>query len=290
MEIFLSSCCLRSEKIGDIVSALAKNGIRNIELSGGTKYYKNCISDLIRLKKKYRLRYLVHNYFPPSRNEFVMNLASLKSGVVKKSLNLAKRSIQFCKELRSPSYSIHAGFLVELKPYELSHPLKYRKIEQAERRISDFVENYEELYGYAVKNGVKLFLENNVYSLQNYMRFGKEKPFMLITHNDYLCLKNRLKFNFLLDIAHLRVSCDSLGLKFSSELKNFFSETLKYVHISENDGKKDLHLPLYSGKVLRNLPDSVETVTLEIRSKMFEQIFYSYKKAVKILKGKKDGD
>lgn len=290
MEIFLSSCCLRSERIDDLVAILAKNGIRNIELSGGTKYYKNCINDLLRLKKKYRLHYLVHNYFPPPRSEFVMNLASLKSGIVKKSLNFAKKSIQICRELKSPNYSIHAGFLVELKPSELSHPLNYRTIKHVERRISNFVENYEELYSYAAKNGVRLFLENNVYSLQNYMRFGKEKPFMLITHNDYLRLKNRLNFNFLLDIAHLRVSCHSLGLKFNTEFKNFFSEPLKYVHISENDGRRDLHLPLYKGMILRNLPDSVETVTLEIRSERPEQIFYSYKKAVKIMKGKKDGD
>ena len=39
--IFLSSICIRADKIGEIVKILAENNIKNIELSSGTKYYKS---------------------------------------------------------------------------------------------------------------------------------------------------------------------------------------------------------------------------------------------------------
>ena len=58
--IYLSSSCVKSEKIKDSVLVLAKNGYKNIELSGGTEYYESFENDLIDLKENYNLKYLVH--------------------------------------------------------------------------------------------------------------------------------------------------------------------------------------------------------------------------------------
>ncbi len=64
-------------KIRDSVQELAENGFQNIELSGGTEYYENFERDLIELKGEYNLNYRCHNYFPPPKKPFVLNLASL---------------------------------------------------------------------------------------------------------------------------------------------------------------------------------------------------------------------
>ena len=49
--IYVSSSCLKYSKISDCVKALADSGICNIELSGGTDYYSDILSDLLLLKK-----------------------------------------------------------------------------------------------------------------------------------------------------------------------------------------------------------------------------------------------
>jgi len=75
--MYVSSACVVHEKIKDSIEELGLNGFKDIELSGGTKYYAGYEDDLIRLKEKYHLNYLVHNYFPPPKEEFILNLASL---------------------------------------------------------------------------------------------------------------------------------------------------------------------------------------------------------------------
>ena len=60
--IFVSSSCVKHKSIKESVQDLAKNGFKNIELSGGTKYYENLEKDLLELKYKYNLSYRCHNY------------------------------------------------------------------------------------------------------------------------------------------------------------------------------------------------------------------------------------
>lgn len=61
--IYVSSSCVRQRYIAEAVEALAKNGVCNIELSGGTEYYEDLIRDLRSLKQTYGLNYACHAYF-----------------------------------------------------------------------------------------------------------------------------------------------------------------------------------------------------------------------------------
>ena len=62
------------------------------------------------LKQKYDLVYLVHNYFPPPKEEFVLNLGSTNNEIIRKSISLCKKAIDDAVVLGAPCYSIHAGF------------------------------------------------------------------------------------------------------------------------------------------------------------------------------------
>ena len=53
--IYVSSSCVRASSIREAVIALVEQGIKNIELSGGTKPYDNFENDLLELKDKYNL-------------------------------------------------------------------------------------------------------------------------------------------------------------------------------------------------------------------------------------------
>ena len=97
--IYVSTSCVKSKKIIDSVLKLAQSGFKNIELSGGTEYYDNFENDLINLKKEFDLNYLIHNYFPPPLEHFVLNLASTDKDIYEKSLSHYKRAIQLAEKL-----------------------------------------------------------------------------------------------------------------------------------------------------------------------------------------------
>ncbi|MDD5136942.1 MAG: TIM barrel protein [Candidatus Omnitrophica bacterium] len=288
--IFLSTSCLAYSKIEDVVEALAKRGVRHIELSGGTKYHGGCMDSLLTLRKRYRLHYLVHNYFPPPREDFVMNLASMSSDVVKKTVKHAKKAIELCAILGSPYYSMHAGFFVEVTPSELGDSIKNAPVIGVEKKTAAFIENFIKLKSYARERGVSLFLENNVYSAKDFSTFGERVPSMLVTYNDYLILKKSVDFNLLLDIAHLKISCRSLGIRFEKETSDLLDNAqVRYMHISENDGRRDAHMPLKANseiwKVLKTIPDSVNTITLEMKSEATEKVYDSYFNIQNIMEG-----
>ena len=87
-QLFISSSCVNANTIKESVINLAEAGFRKIELSGGTKYYDRIEFDILELKERYDLNLLLHNYFPPPRDPFMLNLASLNNDVYKKSIEL----------------------------------------------------------------------------------------------------------------------------------------------------------------------------------------------------------
>ena len=113
---------------------------------------------------------------------------------------------------------------------------------------------------------LKIYLENNVINKKNLSRFNRN-PFLLTDKSSYLKLKKNFNFNLLLDLAHLKVSCNTLGYDFESEA-NFLFDKTDYLHLSGNDGVEDRNLPIISDKKLNKFLSSKKiknkTVTLEV--------------------------
>ena len=57
--IYISSSCVKADTIKESILTLVREGFRNIELSGGTKYYDSLIDDLLELKDKFGLYYKI---------------------------------------------------------------------------------------------------------------------------------------------------------------------------------------------------------------------------------------
>ena len=112
--IFVSSSCLKKKYIKDSVEELAKNGFQNIELSGGTEYYENFEKDLLELKYKYKLNYRCHNYFPPPKLPFVLNLASLNDETFQNSYKHLQKVIALSNRLGSKKFGFHSDFTTEM--------------------------------------------------------------------------------------------------------------------------------------------------------------------------------
>jgi len=263
--IYISTSCVKeTSKISDAIITLASNGIKNIELSGGTEYYNDLTADLIQLKDEHEISYLVHNYFPPPKNHFVLNLASLDDHIYNSTLDHFKTSLELSELLGAKRFALHAGFLLDPKVDELGRKISKDNLYNREESLIRFGKGLEILKRHT--DNVKIHIENNVYSYSNSLNFP-ENPFLFTSHETYLELRNIVDFDVLLDLAHLKVSCDTLALDFNSELEKLISIT-DYLHMSDNDGRSDSNKSftnnsnIYKSLISHNLKDKI--ITLEI--------------------------
>lgn len=274
--IFVSSSCIKASTIKESVMILADAGFQNIELSGGTRYYQNYINDLLELREKYNLNYQLHNYFPPPETPFVINLASLNSDLFDKTMNQCASAIQLSKLLGGEKYGIHAGFLVDIKVKEIGKKLSIDTLFNKDAALNQFKEAWSTLTDEA-GNDVALYLENNVFSKTNSKTF-KNNPFFLTDFESYTELINYIDFNLLTDIAHLKVSCNSLNLNFFKEADKFLSIS-DYIHVSDNDGQHDSNLGIKKNgdifQVLKMHDLNNKTITIEVYRGL-KQLTYSY--------------
>jgi sugar phosphate isomerase/epimerase len=263
--IYISTSCIKAKRIYSAIKILADEGFSNIEISGGTEYYNGYEKDLIQLQNEYNLNYLIHNYFPPPSTEFVLNLASQDESIFKKSIDHLLNAIALSKLLKADRYSFHAGFFLDLNPSEIGKDIKQRNFIKTNNSIERFCKGFNLLKNKA--GTLKIYLENNVYSRINWKIFKDNNPFMLTNYKEYLELKRKIDFNLLLDVAHLKVSSNSLNLDFDHELENMMQES-DYIHISENDGLEDQNNRLLeNGGILSKLKNydlRDKIITLEI--------------------------
>lgn len=234
--IFVSSACVTNKFIGDSVKQLAEQGFVNIELSGGTRPYDNLEADLLRLKKEFNLNYLCHNYFPPPTTPFVINLASLDEEIFDLTYRHIKNAIQLSKVLGADKYGFHAGFLINIPLNQIGKPIEKQALFDREPALKKFITAFKKLQ--EEHPGIQLYLENNVLSSQNLENFKNENPLFMCDLKGYDELKQKIDFGLILDVAHLKVSCNSLNLNFDAELNRLFSYS-DYIHISDNDGLSD---------------------------------------------------
>lgn len=264
--IYVSSAASTKKRIGEAVRELAELGFANIELTGGTKYYDGYQEDLQKLKEEFNLNYLLHNYFPPPDQPFVLNLASLNDDIYRKSIEHGLRAIALSQKLGARKLGFHAGFLIDIRVKEIGQKLTKDRLFNKDQAIDRFCQAFSLLKNEA-SDAVKLYVENNVFSQSNARTYECENPFMITHYDDYLELKKLMNFNLLLDVAHLKVSATSLGLNFEKELAEMMVIS-DYIHLSENDGLHDLNQGfLDNSETLQKLKRynfKQKTLTLEI--------------------------
>ena len=264
--IYVSSSCLKNNLIKQSIEELAIEGYKNIEISGNTLFYKNYLQDLQRLKDKYSLNYLIHNYFPPPEKDFMLNLASLNDETYLKSINHCLNAIKLCKILDCKKYSVHGGFLIDFSPAEAGNRILLRKINNRKTAIKRFTNAWNKILE-AASDKIKIYIENNNFSKINFQTYQGQNPFLLTDYETYLELLEKINFKLLLDLAHLKVSCNTLNLNFLHQSNQLAKET-DYFHISGNDGFSDQNRSITEDEniinFLKNIDLSKKTLTLEV--------------------------
>jgi sugar phosphate isomerase/epimerase len=276
--IYVSSSCVKHKKIKDSVQELANAGFKNIELSGGTEYYDGFEDDLLNLKDKYNLKYICHNYFPPPKEHFVVNLASLNDEIYSKTLTHLTNSILLSQKLGSSVFGFHAGSFIDVNVREIGKKISKSDTYDSFAAVQRFIKGFKELS--QIDENIKLYIENNVFSYTNYQTFEGNQFFMLCTFEDYMDLKKQIDFGLLLDIAHIKVSSNVLGISFEQQLKDMLSVS-DYIHISENDSLHDINLGFDGDSQIINILKNTNNLkdkifTLEIYEDI-DTIIKSYK-------------
>ena len=262
--IYISTGLIKNQSAFKTSDYYLNNGIKNIELSGGT-FEENLIKKIKKLKKI--AKFTLHNYFPPPKKPFTLNLATLDKELFKICNNHIKNTIRYCNEIESETYSFHAGFLIDPRPEELGQKLVKRKVNNRKLAINIFVDRLNKLSAFAKKEGVSLLIENNVISKKN-LDLYKTNPLLMTNTNETRFVMNNTpkNINLLVDVAHLKVSAKTL--KFDK--KRFLQDCSKWIqgyHLSDNDGNYD------SNEVVKRkswfwpyLKKNINYYTLEVNS------------------------
>ena len=234
--IFVSTGGIKEATAYNTALAFIEHGITGIELSGGAY-------EQINLCKYQKLlesaSFQVHNYFPPPKNPFVFNLASPNNLIAEKSISHAKNAIKLSAALKRPIYSFHAGFLLDPNVSELGKHISALHINDRNKCLDLFLERIASLSEYASSINVQLLIENNVISDRNIKSFG-EDPFLMTTPKEakFIMENTPSNVNMLLDVAHLKVSANSLDFD-RLEMFSKCDSWIKAYHFSDNDGKSD---------------------------------------------------
>ena len=267
--IYVSSSCVKADRIGESVEILAVNGFNNIELSGGTEYYFGYEHELLKLQEKYDLNYDCHNYFPPPKEHFVLNLASLDDVIFKKSFNHIKESILLSKLFGAKKFGFHAGFFIDMTVNEIGKQISRYDLYRKKESINRFCNAFDDLKENA--NGIDLYIENNVISRSNYDVYNGVNIFMMTSFEEYLNLRKKIDFNLLLDVAHLKVSSHTCGLILEKEFSNMINYS-DYIHISDNDGFHDTNYQLKNDSELLELISKHDVADKDFTLEVYDNI------------------
>lgn len=239
--IYISTGGVKKKSAYEASQDFIRQGISAIELSGG-------LPDEGMMLKLSSLKgiasFQIHNYFPPPRVPIVLNLASLDSVVASSSIEHVKKAIQWAAELGQSTYSFHAGFLMDPKVEELGGKVESRPLSNRNEALSIFIERINLIDEYARTHGVMILIENNVLSANNLQNF-QSNPFLMTDADECVDVMKQTSNNvrLLVDVAHLKVSANSLGFDPVDFLVTC-NDWIGAYHLSDNDGSRDSNEPI----------------------------------------------
>ena len=230
-----------NSKVSEILKLCKKARILNVELGSNHAYEKN----FDHIIKKYNFRFLVHNYFPIPKRNFVVNIASLNNKIRNLSLQHAKRAISFCKKINSKLYTIHPGFLLDpikanssTKNYDFIWRNKNEN-KNYKKAYNNMIESLKKITNFAKNRGVKVAIETEG-------SFNKSGFLLMQRPKEYKRLFKYFKPKELginLNIGHLNLASNAFNFSKTKFVNNLKPYILAF-ELSHNNGIEDQHLPL----------------------------------------------
>ena len=213
--------------------------VYNIELSSGARHESEDIIEYVNMQKKLDMRFVVHNYFPVPSTPFVLNLASNNPELRSRSIAHCQTAIDITAAIDAPFYSLHSGFCIDPSPDSLGTKLT-GKSQARNTGLRIFIESLEQVAEYAAKKGVSILIENNVVTRAN-LKNGKNDLLLGVTADELNYIFESVdadNLGLLLDVAHLKVSANTLGFSAEETVAKLASKIF-CCHLSDNNGLVD---------------------------------------------------
>lgn len=238
--IFLSTNVFRRKDLRYILKMCRKHEYQTIELSQCNGFDKNIRRLLIKYREKYNFRFLLHNYFPPPKSSFVLNLASTNPQILNASRRHCKLAIDICADLIAPVYSVHAGACYDPRPNELGKKMGKHEISPKKEAQGILIESLQEISAYALKYNITIAIENHV--LDPFHFIGNKYNLLFgVTADEILGIIKKTatkNLGVLIDVGHLKISAKTLNFSPFEFIYKLLPLT-KAFHLSDNDGRID---------------------------------------------------
>lgn len=246
MGCYLSTSCFARNFVADAIRWCHEITPYRVEISAphrhqSLEYLEGTLGEF----KESGYSLTLHNYFPAPKESFVLNMAAADEPSKTRSTALVRGALRLAVAAGAPLYGIHAGYLA-------------RADAQANGmfRFDDVMSPYAEALDRAVvfvneiapefeAQGVRLLVENLFPS-------PKKRHSLFCSIDEVREFMDQVpdSVGLLLDLGHLNVSSRILEFDrdtFIDDYLGTFAGRLVEVHISENEGQKDEHLPVKPG-------------------------------------------
>ncbi|MBF0518192.1 MAG: DUF692 family protein [Nitrospirae bacterium] len=234
--IFISTQCIKRGGIIESIEAISEI-TPNIELTGGNLYEENLLDKLRQIKGKKQLNLLIHGYFPPPKNDFVLNFACTGN----KTRDFIRETMAFVRALDIEYYSVHGGFKrdFDVKDEILINPSGPQYTMQ---RV------YENIEWFKREFPEKILVIENLYPNNN------DPENSLLTHIDEITelMDSGNHVYLLLDLGHLKISSRLFRFNYLDAVNTLFERfgnRIREVHLSENTGNNDDHFIVHTDSV-----------------------------------------
>ena len=263
-QVFISTGGAQQTTATELANLLLTMQSWPIELSGGT--HEDNVESSIRMLAT-RTPIMLHNYYPPPRVPFVLNIASDQPDIVSKSKVLVKNALDIASTIGSKHYAIHAGFCTDPPVQSLGKVIQgdwQGKRSEALERMQGVI---CELSDYAGSRGIRLLIENHALT-QASLHACRENP-LLLTHTEeivdfFLDLQDHA--GLLLDVGHLKVSSNTLQFDLVQATRKL-SALAEGLHLHDNAGVSDDHSSFDAEAwFFPHLSDQVAFATVEVHS------------------------
>ena len=222
---------------------------------------------------KDKASFQIHNYFPPPKIPFVINLASLDNEIADLSIKHVNNALSCCSKLGAKYYSFHAGFLCDIKVNELNKKVKKRKLYDRKKSTDLFLKRVLTIAKNASDKGISIMIENNVFSETNKNEF-KTNPLLMAETDECIEIIKQTPKNvkLLLDVAHLKVSANSLAFD-PIEMMNKCKDYIGGYHLSDNNGLSDTNQPfLKDAWFMKYLRNDLDYYSIEVYKQPINEI------------------
>ena len=241
--VFLSISCMGRQPLLDGLRDLAALGVDKVELTGGCQFdpcAKGAMDALEATVAALGMECLVHNYFPPQPQAFVVNLASRDQEDLARLRRLLDASIGLSRRFGRSTLGVHGPFGTELSA-KMGPNDYFQQVDGERLGWEDFEANMAWISA-LLPPGFRLAVENAFPSPSD-PRYS-----LLASPEDifrFAALAARLgNVGLLLDIGHLAVAGHHLGFALEPFLDTLLAKhpgLILEVHLSHNNGVTDEH-------------------------------------------------